>query len=194
MGPLLAAIGASQVNTRRSAGYIFARADGVFRQLWDHLRNARKSSPSDVSLRQDGWKTLWADSVRAIMWTDAAEEKWRRANPTLPLEPHLNRRDAPQRILEDDSSRQSHTTPSSPLMATPDAPRRSAAPKGPRRMVCLSDDHACQRWRLTWASKGRTAWIFAAAISACSITIRRQSNRGSSLGISPNRLCRRCAN
>jgi hypothetical protein len=33
MGPLLGAIGASQVNTRRSAGYIFARADGVLRQL-----------------------------------------------------------------------------------------------------------------------------------------------------------------
>ena len=52
MGPLLAAIGASQVNTHRSSGYIFARADGVLRQLWDHLRNDRRSSPADIPLRR----------------------------------------------------------------------------------------------------------------------------------------------
>jgi hypothetical protein len=43
MGPLLETISATQVYTRRSPGYIFAKADGIMRQLWDHLRNTRSS-------------------------------------------------------------------------------------------------------------------------------------------------------
>jgi hypothetical protein len=195
MGHLLAAIGASQVNTRRLSGYIFVRTYGVLRQLWDYLRNARKSSPSDIPLRQDCWHTMWNDSVRAIMWTDAAEEKWRRANPTLPLEPHKDRRDATQRIPkrnhEDDSSRQTHTTPSSTLTATPDAPRRLAALQTRPKKDDSSERRPCLP---AVASKGKTARSSAAATDAYSITIGRRSNRGFSPAISPKRLCRRCAN
>ena len=76
---------------------------------------------------------MWMESVREIMWTDAAEEKWRRAYPSLPLEPHMERREHTQRIpkrkLEDDSSGTRYTTPSSTLTTTPDAPRRLAAPQ-----------------------------------------------------------------
>ncbi len=52
-------------------------------------------------------------------------------SPLGALEPHMDRRETTQRIPkrkhEDDSSRPSHTTPSSTLTATPDAPRRLAA-------------------------------------------------------------------
>ncbi len=85
MSPLLEAVSDSKVNTRRSAGYIFARVDGLMRNLWHVLRNFRKSSPSDTPLCRGGWHAIWAANVSLVQWTDAAEEKWRRANPTLPL-------------------------------------------------------------------------------------------------------------
>ena len=147
MGLLLAAIATSQVNTRRSSGYIFARADGVLRQLWDHLRNARRSSSADTPLRRGGWKAMWEESVRAIMWTDQAEEKWRKAFPDLPLEPQHERRDtiqrAPKRKHEEETPRTSHTTPSSTLTSTPDASRRLAASQSRPKKDGPSDRRPC---------------------------------------------------
>ena len=91
---------------------------------------------------------MWDESIRAIMWTDAAEEKWRKANPTLPLEPQEDRRDTtqrtPKRKHEEEYPRTLHTTPSSTLTTTPDASRRSAAAQTrlkkdgpPERRPCL---------------------------------------------------------
>jgi hypothetical protein len=183
MSSLLTAISASQVNTRRFAGYIFARADGIMRKLWPDLRNTRSSSSSDPPVRRGGWHTPWAESVSSVKWTDAAEEKWRRANPTLHLDPHLLLRNTqpriPKRKLEDDSSRQTHHTPSFTLTTTPDAPRRLAAGTMRNRRIALrSDDPVCRRRRTTWASRGRMARAFTAATDALSITIGRRSNQG----------------
>ena len=147
MSPLLGAVSESQVNTRRSAGYIFARADGLMRNLWHVLRNFRKSSPSDLPLCRGGWHDLWAESVRAVQWTDAAEERWRLANPTLPLEPHLSRVASPGRIPkrkpDDESGKTPPLTSSSTLTATPDAPRRPDGDSKRARGASSSERRPC---------------------------------------------------
>jgi hypothetical protein len=103
----------------------------MMRKLWYVLRNFRRSSPSDLPLRRGGWNAIWVESVRSVQWTDEAEEKWRRANPTLPhLLAWTSQSRIPKRTLEEDSSKPPQST-SSTLTITLDAPRRSAV--GPTR-------------------------------------------------------------
>ena len=103
MNCLLDAISASTVNTRRSPGYVFARADGLMRDLWNLLRNYRKASASDPPLRRGGWLPRWHKMVAEVTWTDSAEDRWRKANPSVSLEPHLARKQLriPKRKLEE---------------------------------------------------------------------------------------------
>ena len=144
MNGLLDAISASTVNTRRSAGYVFARADGLMCNLWNLLRNHRKASTSDSSLRRGGWLPYWHDMVSRVTWTDSAEERWRKANPSAALEPHMNRDQPriPKRKLEENPV---GTIPTDSSTAPPpkEASRRKPTPtrSGPAtqaRRPCLA--------------------------------------------------------
>ncbi len=129
MNGLLDAISASTVKTRRSAGYVVARADRLMRNLWNLLRNHRKASTSDPPLRRGGWLPYWHDMVTKVTWTDSAEERWCKANPSVPLESHLAREQSriPKRKLEENPVGTVPTT-SSTVPPPKEASRRKPTP------------------------------------------------------------------
>ena len=91
---------------------------------------------------------MWGDSVRAVHWTDAAEEMWRLDNPTLILEPHLSRTaltklTIPKRRPDDEPSKMPPLTSSSTLTATPDAPRRPDGDSKRARRADSSERRPC---------------------------------------------------
>ncbi len=141
MGGLLDAISASTVTTRRSPAYVFARADGLMRNLWNLLRNYRKASPTDPPLRRGGWLPQWHKMVAEVTWTDSAEDRWRKANPSVPLEPHLAREQVriPKRKLEE------HPVGTIPTTSSSAPPLKEASRRKPTPTRTGSDASQARR-------------------------------------------------